>query len=110
MKTFHIPLVDRMLCIYNGKDDWDSFMRAALKTGAQGASFDAECPGKGAGRSFGYRVWVWDISNRASLIHELSHFLDWLLDSLCSTDTEFRAYCTAWVIETVLAWREKHGK
>ena len=107
MKTFRVPLVENIFHIYCGEDGWEQFKRASIKTGAHGESLDAPCPGKNTGRSFGSRIWVWSLSNQGTLIHELSHFIDDLMDFLHSTDSEFRAYCTGWVIDTVLTWARK---
>ena len=110
MKTFHIPLIKKRLYVYSGEGDWELFKRASIKAGAYEESLDASCPGEGTGRSFGSWIWVWGISDIATLIHELSHFLDDLMANLHSTDSEFRAFCTEWVITSVLVWRGKHAK
>lgn len=104
MKTFRVPLIEKILHIYSGKDEWEQFKRASIKAGAYQESLDAPCPGEGTGRSFGSWIWVQCLSDRETLIHELSHFLDDMMLNLSSSDSEFRAYCTAWVIDTVLTW------
>lgn len=107
MKTFRVPLVEIVFHIYCGEDDWERFKRASIKGGANRESRDAPCPKKNAGRAFGSWMWVWDPSDQAVLIHELSHFIDDLMGLIKSTDTEFRAYCTEWVMDTVLTWAGK---
>ena len=104
MKTFCIPLISKTFSVYHGEEDWGRFNRASIKAGAYKESLDAPCPEKGSGRAFGGWVWVRSISDTAALIHELSHVLDNLMEQLRSSDSEFRAYCTEWVIDTVLEW------
>ena len=107
MKTFCVPLVQSVFSIYYGEEGWERFKRAAITSGAYEESPDAPYPGKNTGRAFGSRIWVWSLSDRGTLIHELSHFIDDLMSFLHSTENEFRAYCTAWIIDTVLTWAEK---
>ncbi|HUV12050.1 MAG TPA: hypothetical protein VMY18_00335 [Acidobacteriota bacterium] len=104
MKTFYIPLINQAVRVYCGKNDFGRFKQDTLNAGADEESLKEDLMGEGSGRSFKSGVWVWDASDTAILIHELSHFLDSLMEVLGSSDTEFRAYCTEWVIDTVLTW------
>ncbi len=48
-------------------------------------------------------IFVEDVKNKNVLLHEVSHFLDSLYEDLaCQTETEFKAYLFAYVIEEVL--------
>ena len=107
MRTYHIPLVGKVFSVYCGSEEWARCKRAAIKAGAFKEVLDKTNPETCAGRAFGGWIWVRDISDRSTLIHELSHLLDDLMESLNSTDSEFRAYCTEWVIDKVLTWTEE---
>ena len=110
MKTFYVPLVVATFRIFSGKSEWEKFRRAAIKTGANKDYADTPCPGKGAGRAYGGAIWVESLSDEGTLIHELSHFIDDLMEFLKSDDSEFRAYCTEWVFVNVLEWAKEMSK
>ena len=61
-------------------------------------------PGKDTGRAGGSWIWVDSKKDTNTLIHELTHFIDDLLIHLNTEDREFKAYLTAWIIDTVLRW------
>lgn len=104
MKTFTIPLVNKVFIIYIGKREWRAFAHDTVVNGAHKEDPDAPWPGEGCGRASGGWIWVNEKSDSATIIHELSHFIDDLMSSLHNNNTEFRAYLTEWVFHTVLAW------
>ena len=106
MKTFRIPLVDKVFYIYVGEKEWEHFKKDSIRSGAD-ESLDEPYPGKDSGRAGGSWIWVDNVKDRNLVIHELTHFVDHLLAYLHSNDEEFRAYLTAWVIDNVLKWVDK---
>lgn len=107
MKRFVIPLIDKHLYIYVGESEWKSYYKVVNKEVPD--TLKKPYPGKDSGRAYGSWVWV-DVKDRNLLIHELSHFIDDTLDFVDIKDHEFRAYLTAWVIDTVLKWVENDSK
>ncbi len=109
MKTFHIPLIDRVLYIYVGHDEWVAWFQATIKAGAKPDEYNTidTRPGEGAGRSCGRRIWVYNLNDRQCLLHELVHYIQNLMEQLCVTDEEFRCILSGWLIDHVMQWRDK---
>lgn len=103
MKTFTIPLIEKTFDIYVGVKEWEKFKQDTIKEGAT-ANIDMPVPPKGSGKSWGGWIWISDLKERRTIIHELSHLIDDTMNDLHTNDTEFRAYITMWVIDTVLRW------
>ena len=107
MKKFIIPLVDKVFYIYFGEDEWEKFKTITIKEGVDKKMKNADCPTENSGRAYGSWIWVYELKDSLTLIHELSHFIDSLMETVKSNDTEFRAYLTGWIIDTVLKWSAK---
>ena len=110
MKVFHIPLVSKILYIYSGPDEWEKFKKITIKEGVDIKMKSAACPVGGSGRTYGSWIWVYALKDRPTLIHELSHFIDSLMETLGTNSSEFRAYLTEWIMDTVLKWSVKDEK
>ena len=104
MKSLLIPLVDVRVTVYRGEAEWPRFVSVAKE---HGAIIDDEPPEGDTGRSLEGWVWISDTAGRGTLIHELSHLIDNLMNLLVSQDTEFRAYLTEWTFERFLTWFEE---
>lgn len=105
MKRFTIPLVEKCFIIYCGKEEWEKFRDITNKEGANGDILSPS-PKRTEGRYYGGRIWVYDIKDKKTLLHELSHLIDDAMLTLNSDDTEFRAYLTEWVYMAVLKYSE----
>ena len=108
MKEFKIPLIDKVFYIYVGEKEWEQFKKNSIKNGAD-ENLNEPYPGEDSGRAGGSWIWIDNKKDRNLIIHELSHFVDQLLNYLHTHDGEFRAYITAWVIDNVLKWAKVKG-
>ena len=109
MKKFRIPLIDQELHLYIGPKDWEKFKHDVGKQGVD-IEKDMKCPNVNSGKAWGGWLWVYGLNDVKTLIHELSHFIDDLMNTLGTDDGEFRAYITGWVTERVLKMREGEMK
>ena len=106
MKSFHIPLIDRTFYIYVGPEEWPRWFKTVIKEGAEsdkGSNAETK-PRKGSGRCWGSWIWVYDLDNRGCLIHELTHFVCALMDSMNLEEEEMRCLLSAWIVDHVLSW------
>ena len=111
MKRFHVPLIEVTVFVHVGASEWASFLKAVWRKGALKLDRDdVNNPSKSGGRAWGGWLWVSDIQDTNTLMHEVSHVLDNTMGLIDSNDTEFRAYIAGWLISSVLEWRdnEKH--
>lgn len=106
MKRFTIPLINKYVILYEGPDEWPTFVTTTIRWGVSDNYKDADCPGKNEGRSWGSWIWVYNKHDRATVIHELSHTIDRIMEDLRTDDTEFRAHITEWITEKVLNYTE----
>lgn len=110
MKKFCIPIVDKDIYIYVGKEEYVKFIKAIKSEGAvfkDGEEIEDDPSG---GRCYGSWIWYEDLGDINTIAHELSHFLDNLFATIGSNDTEFRAYVTGYVMEKVLLWSFEQNK
>ena len=98
MRQIDIPFKDHKLCIYTGKKGRIDFTKKV-----HSVSPDWVDDNTTDGISFQNLIFIEDVKNKNVLLHEVSHFLDTLYEELaCQTETEFKAYLFAYVIEEVL--------
>jgi len=111
MKTFHIPLVDRIFYIYVGPGEWHKWLKAIDGAGAKQDKYTNgdKVPGKGCGRCYGSWIWVHDPIYTESLVHELTHFVCDLMENMGSSDEELRCLISGWVVSHVLDWVDKQA-
>lgn len=105
MKLFKIPLINKHLILYIGKEEWETFVKSVKRH--KGVIHDKTCPSKECGRAWGSWVWVYDPCNTNTVFHELSHFIDDVMDNVNSECGEFRAFITAFVFEMVYNYLNK---
>jgi len=101
MRTIKIPLVDRIIIIYSGKNEWKKYCTVVNKKGCVDVGPNT-CYEDIMGRCYGSWVFVHDIKDTATLIHEMSHFIDELMKNIGTDDTEFRAYITEYIMMKVI--------
>lgn len=94
MKKYHIPLIDKSFYIYEGKEDWYKFYNI-LKS--EKVDIDIDGIDKNTGYCFLCYVWVFDLNDKRTLIHELSHLIDNAMETIGSTCSELRAYITEYI-------------
>ena len=106
-KSFTIPLVDVTFYIYVGESEWKAWRNHAGSNGAKMEKEPEDPPSSGSGRSYGSWIWLGEVDNLELVAHELSHFVDDMMNHIHSDDGEFRAYISGWVHKAVFDWRDK---
>lgn len=101
-----IPLIDEELVILSGPTEWKKFCKLTSEAGAD-VSGEGDAPGEGSGRQWGGWIWVHDLGDRKLMLHELSHFMDTLMEHLNTEDGEFRAFLSSDVYDRSLSAIER---
>jgi len=104
-KIFKIGLDDQELILFikdEGRKGFDDYVRSIIpKDEVWEGDNDAD------GLSCENAVFIEDISDLRVLLHEMSHYLDYLYLRLsCTTEREFKAYLLSNILEKVLNFRE----
>lgn len=98
LEIIDIPLCDHRLMIYTDKEGRKSF--------DQHVKFDYpehENRDNVDGLNYNNHIWIEDISNKHVLLHEVSHFLEWLYEHMdCQNETEFKACLFSDIVEKVI--------
>lgn len=110
IKKIFVPLIEKEVILHIGQESWNKFVKDTKAKGRKSKASDDESipPGEGSGRTWGSWVWVHDLKDTNTLIHEILHFLDDTYTFVaCEDETEFKAYIGAHVLTKVLEWRDK---
>ena len=97
MKLYDIPYAPVRLLFYSGdeREDFDSKVRFDYPEWEDLEDAD--------GMHFKNHIYIEDITETETVLHELSHFLDWLYDYMeIQEEPEFRACILSQLIEHVL--------
>lgn len=75
--TIHIPVINKTITIYTGKEHFQAYIKHSQKHGFSGESdlVNAECDGLAAGTI----IYLKDKSNKNIAYHEITHALQDLL-------------------------------
>lgn len=100
LRIIDIPFDDHCLMLYIGKESRDSF-RSQIHLKYPEWEDDKEVDGM----HYKNHVFIEDIENKNVLLHEISHYLEWLCTHLsCDSESEFKACLFSHVIRSVFKW------
>lgn len=91
MLKIKIPLTSRMIEIFIGLDEINSYNRVIKKMGCPDPITEKDIETHG-GYSYGSVIWIEEFTI-GILLHEISHSLDVIFKQMgCEDETEFKAY------------------
>ncbi len=114
MKKIKIPLIDKEIRIYIGKEEWEIWKKAVNKCGCEDPLMEADMPShKADGVTWGGFIWINSMDSINTIHHEVQHSLSTIYNTLgCEEEEEFMAYIAGHVGEKVFEWilEEKDGE
>lgn len=103
---FEVGIDDHVLHLYTGDKGRELFNEVVLENLPEGEIW--EDSGDADGLQFENHLYLDDLSDLRTLLHEFQHYLDKLFLMLsCTEETEFKAYLMSNILEKVLVFREK---
>ncbi len=100
MRIIDIPFADHKLMLYIGKKSRNSFCSQVHLDHPEWKD-DINCDGM----HFNNHIFIEDEKDKNILLHELSHYLEWLYDELsCKNELEFKACLFSDIIRSVFKW------
>jgi hypothetical protein len=108
MKRITIPLLNNPVFFYSGKNEWLKYKKDCIEDNLNRNCLDDPCPEhREAGRCFAGRIWVKDLKCLPTIIHELSHLTDNVLEYRKINDTETRACVYTFLYEQAIKWSKQ---
>ena len=95
-----IPFVDHKLYIYSGIKGRESFnYQVKLDYPEWKDKKDSD------GMNYNNHIFIENMSNKKVLLHEISHYLEWLYNELdCQKESEFKACLLTYIIRKIFQW------
>lgn len=107
MKTIKIPLIEKEIQIYVGKEEWSKWQKQIKKFGCKDPILEEEYGhlGDGGGVTWGGFIWINKKDNVNTLFHELQHAMSAIFELIgADKEEEMRAYIAGHVSEKALKW------
>ena len=100
MNKLYVGLFDLTIYLYFGKSEIKRYIKKSKKMGYKSHA-------SGLGEVSGFILWVRYKNNESTLIHEISHLVDNIIDHYSLVGGEIRAFLLEFLYRSIILTKEK---